>query len=155
MSLSLWSTIRWRRGKTPPVCLRCSRSLTLWPPASPPCTPPARREEWRPSTWVSVGLSCVTVSVLFNFLFRYFYVFIYKYKYILYVYIYIYIRGGTVHRCHGSVRFRYNMKKKKKSTMLGFIEISSLFIDFEQTVVQIKKNTSRCENTTYYYMLYI
>ncbi len=33
--------------------------------------------------------------------------------------------------------------------MLGF------FIYFEQTVEQIKKNPSRCENTTYYYMLYI
>ncbi len=38
------------------------------------------------------------------------------------IYIYIYIRGGTVHRCHGSVRtsvrghgsmrFRYNRRKK-------------------------------------------
>ncbi len=30
-----------------------------------------------------------------------------------------------------------------------------LFIYFEQTVVQKKKNPSRCENATYYYMLYI
>ncbi len=48
---------------------------------------------------------------------------------------------------HGSIRFRYNMKKKE-------IYARFLFIYFEQTVVQIKKNPSRCENTTYY-MLYI
>ncbi len=45
-------------------------------------------------------------------------------------YIYIYIRGGTVHRCHGSVRtsvrgsrfdtISVQQEKKKKSTMLGF-----------------------------------
>ncbi len=74
--------------------------------------------------------------------------------------IYIYIRGGTVHRCHGSVRTsvrgsRFDtisvQHEKKKSTMLG----SFIFIYFEQTIVQIKKNPSRCENTTYYDMLYI
>ncbi len=44
--------------------------------------------------------------------------------------VYMYIRGGTVHRCHGSVRtsvrgsrfdtISVQHKKKKKSTMLGF-----------------------------------
>ncbi len=52
---------------------------------------------------------------------------------------------------HGSIRFRYNMKKKE------IYYARFLFIYFEQTVtlVQIKKNPSRCENTTYNYMLYI
>ncbi len=74
--------------------------------------------------------------------------------------LYIYIRGGTVHRCHGFVRtlgsgvtvqydFGTNMKKKE------IYHDQFLFIYFEQTVVQIKKNPSRCENTKYYYMLYI
>ncbi len=49
---------------------------------------------------------------------------------------------------HGSIRFRYNMKKKE------IYYARFLFIYFEQTVEQIKKNPSRCENTTYYYMLY-
>ncbi len=76
------------------------------------------------------------------------------------VYIYIYILwGGTVHRCHGSVRTlvrgsRFDtisvQHEKKKIYYARF-----LFIYFEQTVVQIKKNPSRCKNTTYYYMLYI
>ncbi len=73
--------------------------------------------------------------------------------------IYIYIRGGTVHRCHGSVRTsvrgsRFDtisvQHEKNKIYYARF-----LFIYFEQTVVQIKKNPSRCENSTYYYMLYI
>ncbi len=49
---------------------------------------------------------------------------------------------------HGSIRFRYNMKIKE------IYYARFLFIYFEQTVVEIKKNPSRCENTTYY-MLYI
>ncbi len=68
-------------------------------------------------------------------------------------------RGGTVHRCHSSVRtsvrgsrfdtISVQHEKKKEIYYARF-----LFIYFEQTVVQIKKNPSRCENTTYYYMLY-
>ncbi len=65
-------------------------------------------------------------------------------------------RGGTVHRCHGSVRTSVqgsrfdaiSVQHEKKEIYVLF-----LFIYFEQTVVQIKKNPSRCENTTYYYML--
>ncbi len=58
--------------------------------------------------------------------------------------LYINNRGGTVHRCHGSVRtsvqgsrfdtISVQQGKKKKSTMLGF------FIYFEQTVNK-KKST--------------
>ncbi len=63
------------------------------------------------------------------------------------------IRGGTVHRCHGSVvtvRYDFSTWKKKKSTMLGFFS----FI-LNRQYCKFKKNPSRCENTTYYYMLYI
>ncbi len=58
-------------------------------------------------------------------------------------YIYIYIRGGTVHRCHGSVctsvrgsRFvTISVQQEKKEIYYARF----LFIYFEQTVVQIKK----------------
>ncbi len=70
------------------------------------------------------------------------------------------IRGGTVHRCHGSVRTsvrgsRFDtisvQHEKKEIYYARFI-----FIYFEQTVVQIKKkNPSRCENTTYYYICFV
>ncbi len=62
----------------------------------------------------------------------------------VYIYIYIYILGVarytdvTVRYVprfggHGSIRFRYNMKKKE------IYYARFLFIYFEQTVVQIKK----------------
>ncbi len=72
--------------------------------------------------------------------------------------IYIYIRGGTVHRCHGSVctsvrgsRFdTISVQQEKKEIYYARF----LFIYFEQTVVQIKKkNPPRCENTKYYYIV--
>ncbi len=55
-------------------------------------------------------------------------------------YIYIYIRGGTVHRCHGSVRTSVrgsrfdtiSVQQEKKIYYARF-----LFIYYEQTVVQI------------------
>ncbi len=78
----------------------------------------------------------------------------------IYIYIYIYILGVarytdvTVRYVprfggHGSIRFRYNRKKKE------IYYARFLFIYFEETIVQIKKIPSRCENTTYYYILYI
>ncbi len=89
------------------------------------------------------------------------YEYVYRYNPYIYIYIYIYISGGTVHRCHGSVRtlvrgsrfdtISVQHEKKKEIYYARF-----LFIYFEQTVVQIKKkNPSRCENTTYYYVIYI
>ncbi len=48
---------------------------------------------------------------------------------------------------HSSIRFRYNMNKKEI--------YYALFLLILKTVVQIKKNPSRCENTTYYYVIYI
>ncbi len=59
--------------------------------------------------------------------------------------IYVYIRGGTVHRCHGSVRTSVrgsrfdtiSVQQEKKQIYYA----QSLFIYFEQTVVQIKKNS--------------
>ncbi len=59
----------------------------------------------------------------------------------------MYIRGGTVHRCHGSVRtsvrgsrfdtISVQHEKKKESYYARF-----LLIYFEQTVVQIIKKKS-------------
>ncbi len=69
------------------------------------------------------------------------------------MFLYVYIRGGTVHRCHGSVRTSVRgsrvdtisaQQKKKEIYYAQFI-----FIYFEQTVVQIKMFTLRCENTNY------
>ncbi len=64
--------------------------------------------------------------------------------FLLYTYIYIYILGVARYTDvtiryvprfggHGSIRFRYNMKKK------GNLYARFLFIYFEQTVVQINK----------------
>ncbi len=58
------------------------------------------------------------------------------------MYVYIYIRGGTVHRCHGSVRTSVrgsrfdtiSVQHEKKEIYYARF----LFIYFEQTVVQIK-----------------
>ncbi len=51
---------------------------------------------------------------------------------------------------HGSIRFRYN-RKKKNSTMLGFFS----FI-FNRQLYKLLFFPPRCENTKYYYiMLYI
>ncbi len=55
--------------------------------------------------------------------------------------IYVYIRGGTVHRCHGSVRTSVrgsrfdtiSVQQEKKQIYYA----QSLFIYFEQTVVQL------------------
>ncbi len=44
---------------------------------------------------------------------------------------------------HGSIRFQYNLKKKE------IYYARFILIYFEQTVVQIKKNPSRCENTMF------
>ncbi len=44
-----------------------------------------------------------------------------------------YINGGTVHRCHGSIRFRFNSGDKQ------IYYARFLFIYFEQTLEQIKK----------------
>ncbi len=64
-------------------------------------------------------------------------------KYVcVYVCVYIYIRGGTVHRCHGSVRTSVrgsrfdtiSVQHEKKEIYYARF----LFIYFEQTVVQIK-----------------
>ncbi len=62
-----------------------------------------------------------------------------------------------VHRCHGSVRTSVrgsrfdtiSVQHEKKEIYCARF----LFIYFEQTVVQIKKNPSRCENT--YYVIYL
>ncbi len=51
------------------------------------------------------------------------------------IYIYIYIRGGTVHKCHSSVRT--SVRGSRFNTIL--VQHSVQFIYFEQTVVQIKK----------------
>ncbi len=63
---------------------------------------------------------------------------------------------------HGSIRFRYNFKKKKEiycKPIVGYVlEIyyaRFLFIYFEQSSANLKRNPSRCENTKYYDMLYI
>ncbi len=86
----------------------------------------------------------------------------YQHKYYIYFWYeyiqYIYIRGGTVHRCHGSVRTSVrgsrfdtiSVQHEKKEIYYALF----LFIYFEQ-ISKLKKNQSRCENTTYYYMLYI
>ncbi len=55
----------------------------------------------------------------------------------------LYSRGGTVHRCHGSVRTsvrgsrfdKISVYQEKKEIYYAWF----LFIYFEQTVVQIKK----------------
>ncbi len=86
-----------------------------------------------------------TVQFLFV---NYPYIYIYIYIcvcvciYIIYIYIYIYIRGGTVHRYHGSVRtslrgsrFDTISVKQKKKSEIYYAQF--LFIYFEQTVVQI------------------
>ncbi len=48
----------------------------------------------------------------------------------VYIYIYIY-RGGTVHRCHGSVRTASIQGKK----LIYYVQF--LFMYFEQTLEQI------------------
>ncbi len=73
------------------------------------------------------------------------------------VYIYIYIRGGTVHRCHGSVSTsvrgsRFDtisvQQEKKKSTMLGFFS----FI-LNRQLYKLLFFSTRRENTKYYYIV--
>ncbi len=44
---------------------------------------------------------------------------------------------------HGSMQFRYNRGKKE------IYYAQFIFIYFERTVMQIKKNPHRCENTNY------
>ncbi len=61
-------------------------------------------------------------------------------------------RLGTYLGSGVTVRYDFGTTWKKKEIYYARF----LFIYFEQTVVQIKKKSpSRCENTTYYYMLYI
>ncbi len=68
----------------------------------------------------------------------YIYIYIYIYIYTVYIlgvarYTDVTVRYVPRFGGHGSIRFRYNMKKKK------FYYARFLFIYFEQTVVQIKK----------------
>ncbi len=63
----------------------------------------------------------------------------------IHTYIYIYIRGGTLHRCHGSVRTSVrgsrfdtiSVQHEKKRNLLCSVS----FHLFEQTVVQIKRKS--------------
>ncbi len=77
-----------------------------------------------------------------------------------YIKVYMYLIGVARHTDvtvryvprfggHGSIRFRYNRGKKQ------IYYARFLFIYFEQTVVNFFFFPSRCENTKYYYMLYI
>ncbi len=79
----------------------------------------------------------------------------------IYIYIYIYILGvawytdvtfGTYLGSGVTVRYDFGTTGKKKEIYYARF----LFIYFEQTVVKITIFfPSRCENTKYYYMLYI
>ncbi len=60
-----------------------------------------------------------------------------------YTYIYsIYIKGGTVHRCHGSVCKLVRGSRTRFNTILVqqenfFFHLTNLFIYFEQRVLQL------------------
>ncbi len=75
----------------------------------------------------------------------------------IHIHTYIHIRGGTVHRCHGSVHTsvrgsRFDTISVQQGKKITNLLCSVSFYLFEQTVVQITIFPPRCENTKYYYI---
>ncbi len=79
----------------------------------------------------------------FGVVYIYIYIYIYIYCIYIYIYIYIYIRGVTVHKIHGSVRFRYSKKKETPEKFpwflftFTFMHLADAFIQSDLHCIQV------------------